>query len=355
MKRIVTGLALLSFSSLTFASVSAVGRFDYRNLKTKTVAKATNTTTTSSEDSSGEYEVNLARILTASKINDTLTFDMEIDLKQASGTKANGGAITDFVDSMVLTKKFGESFSLKLGKQDPLLGGFEWTVADADMYSTSSFNAGAPANSVGVSGHYSMMGQTLSLVHLETAENLPAGTLSQDKKVTGALLAGSYMDGMLSTRLSFHKTGTASGNSDLSAIGLQFDKNMFLVQLDYGMINNKKQGTSDAGATVDAKLTSLVAHVRYNHENYKPFVKYIMDTSKGSYSLTNDVLGGESERTVVEAGLEYVPNKDEDMRYHLVYSAAETKQKTAATGVTARESIKNNTILAGVKFGFNLL
>ncbi len=355
----MTGLALLSFSTATFAGVSAVGRFDYKNLKTKTTTKATNTTTATSEDSSGEYEVSLARVLAAGKISDSLTFDMELDLKQASGS--TGGSVKDFVDSMVLTKKFGESFSLKLGKQDPMLAGFEWTIADSDIYSTSSFYANAPLNSVGISGHYSFMGQTLSLVHLETTENVPSGTSSQDKKVTGALLAGSFLDGMLSTRLSYHKAGrgaagsTDANDTDLTAVGLQFDKDMFLVQLDYLMATDKKNGTNDAAAVVDAKLNSLVAHVRYNHENYKPFVKYIKETGKGSYALTNDVQGAETERSVIEAGLEYVPNKSEDMRYHLVYSTAETKQKTAATGVTAREKTKNDTILAGVKFGFNLL
>ena len=362
MKKIVTGIALLSFSSLSFAGVSAVGRFDYKNLKTKSISKVTNTTTSTFKDTSGEYEVNLARILTAAKINDSLTFDMELDLKQASGTKSNGGALNDFVDSMVLTKNFGENFSVKVGKQDPLVGGFEWTVADADIYSASSFYANAPLNSVGLSGHYSFLGHTLSLVHLETTENLPANTTAQDRKVTGALLAGTYLDGMLSTRLSYHKSGitvtpsaTSDVKSDLTAIGFQIDKNMFVVQLDYLMAKNKDAGTTDASVTTDAKLTSLVAHVRYNHENYKPFVKYIMDKSKGSYELTRDVAGAESKRSVIEVGMEYVPNKNEDMRYHVVYSSAETKQDTAATGVTVRESKKDDTFFAGVKFGFNLL
>lgn len=355
MKRIATGLAIMSMTTLAQGAVSVQGRFDYKRLETKTTTAATATTTSTSKDSSGEYEVNLARVLTSGKINDSLTFDMELDLKQASGTNANGGALNDFVDSMVLTKKIGESFSVKLGKQDPLLGGFEWAQADSDVYAASTFYTDGAPNSVGLSAHYSLLGNTLSLVHLETATNSGTSNSTTDKKVTGALLAGSYMDGMIGTRFSHHQVGAAAGRTDLTGLGLQFVKDLFVVQLDYSMATKKNQGTNDAAATVDAKLNTMVAHVRYNHENYKPFVKYIMDKSEGSYALTNDVAGAESERIVIEAGLEYSPNKDEDMRYHLVYLMAETKQKTGTTGTTARGKIENDTILAGVKFGFNLL
>ena len=353
MKRIATGLAIMSMTSLAQGALSVQGRFDYKRLETKTTTAATATTTSTLKDSSGEYEVNLARILTSGKINESLTFDMELDLKQASG--ATGGAVTDFVDSMVLTKKVGENFSVKLGKQDPLLGGFEWAQADSDVYAVSTFYTDGAPNSVGLSAHYSMLGHTLSLAHLETAANSGTSNSTTDKKVTGALLAGSCMDGMIGTRFSHHQVGAAAGRTDLTSLGLQFVKDMFVVQLDYSMATKKNQGTNDAAATADAKLNTMLAHVRYNHDNYKPFVKYIMEKSEGSYALTNDVAGAESERTVIEAGLEYSPSKDEDMRYHLVYSMAETKQKTGTTGTTARGKIENDTILAGVKFGFNLL
>lgn len=349
MKKMLTVLSVLSMSSIAHGAISVQGRFDYKNLNTKT------TTTTTTKDSSGEYEVNLARLLADGKINDSLTLGLELDLKQASGTNGSG-AVTDFVDSMTLTKKFGENFSVVLGKQDPLIGGFEWTQADADTYASSTFYASAaPVNSVGASAHYSMMDQTLSLIHLETDTNSGTSNTITDKKVTGALFSGNFLSGMISPRVSYHKKGSNAGYTDLVAAGLKLTKDLFVVSFDYSMATKDKQGTNDAGTTVDAELKTMVAHVRYNHDNFKPFVKYIKDDSEGSFALTNDVSGAKSERTVIEAGLEYVPNKNEDMRYHLVYSTAETKQTSAATGVTTREKNENDTILAGVKFGFGLL
>lgn len=236
-----------------------------------------------------------------------------------------------------------------------MLGGFEWIRPDADIYSTSSFNSkAAPANSIGLSVHYSVMGQTLSLVHLETAENLAANSSTTDKKVSGILLSNEFYEGIFSSRLSYHQTGTSLGDSDLWGGGIQLAKNFLLLQLDYLRAKNKKQGKNDSGGVVDAELETFVGYFRYNHENYQPFIKYSVDNSKGEYELSFDVSGARSQRTSLEFGVEFVPNKDEDMRYHIVYSMAQTKQKSSAQGTSFQKN-ENDTLFAGVKFGITLL
>ena len=82
-----------------------------------------------------------------------------------------------------------------------------------------------------------------------------------------------------------------------------------------------------------------------------------MEDAEGSYDLRAGFNGAvESERTVMELGLEIVPNKDEDFRYHIVYSAAETEEtrRTAATAGQSMENKEETKIFAGVKFGLNL-
>jgi hypothetical protein len=168
------------------------------------------------------------------------------------------------------------------------------------------------------------------------------------------------MDGMITPILSYTKVGTGRhGQYDVfTAAGVSANYMNVVFQLDYLMRENERGGTNTTGGVVDSELTTMVAHVRYNHENYKPFFKYIKEDAEGSFDLGASFTGAvESERTVMELGLEYVPNKDEDMRYHLVYSAAETEEtrRTVATAEQKMENFEDTKIYAGVAFGMNLL
>lgn len=316
---------------------TVIARFDYVNTATET--------TGTPEVTSGQMQTNFLSWKNTAKFNDTITGELTLDFTDSDAADAAANeSLGNFVDTAFITKAFGPGFTATIGKQAVLVGGRENDWSDADLYLTSSFNSGVPDNLVGLTLGYTVAEQTFYVQHLE-------GTTATfvDKKVSGVAWYGNLMNNMINPIVSYHKIGTVrQGQYDiLTAAGLQFNMNMFLVEADYLMRSNERGGLSATGGVVDAELKSMVAHVRYNHENFRPFVKYIKEDGEGSFNLGGTT--AEQERSAMEAGLEYVPNKDEAMRYHVVYNSAKAENSTGA----ARE-VETKTIFAGVKFALSL-
>ncbi len=318
-----------------------IGRFDYINNQTETTVGATKT-----ETSSGEMQASYLRWKNTAKFNDTITGELTLDFAESASGVAANKTLTNFVDTAFITKSFGPGFTATIGKQAVLVGGRENDWSTSDLYLVSKFNDAIADNLIGLTLGYTVAEQTFYVQHLE-------GTTStlKDKKVSGVAWYGNLMNNMINPIVSYHQEGTdrpGKYNTTLAA-GLQFNMNMILVEADYGMRTNENAGVSTTGAVADAELTSMVAHVRYNSENFRPFVKFMKEDGEGSFDLGLGSTVVKQERTAYEAGLEYVPNKDEAMRYHVAYNMAETEN---ASG-TARK-VENNTIFAGVKFSLSL-
>lgn len=347
-------LALASGSAMALDSkMNLTGRFDYVNKKTETKSSANVT----SKTSPSEFTPNYLFLTTETKVNDKTSFKLALDFKDSGAAAQN--FVSEYVDEAVLTQTLMPGLSLMIGKQAAMMGGHEQVFTKRDVYGTSQYNAGLPDNSTGLGVGYSFMNQNLYLQYLENNTNSTNPTLT-DKKIANVAFVGNVMDGMITPMLSYSKVGTARlGRYDVfTAAGISANYMNVVFQFDYLMRENERGGTNQAGTATDAELTTMVAHVRYNHENYKPFFKYIKEDAEGSYDLGASFTGAvESERTVMEAGLEYVPNKDEDMRYHLVYSAAETEETKRLTANSAQnnENFEDTRIYAGVAFGFNIL
>ncbi len=354
--------ALTTLSVLALASGSAMaldttmnlnGRFEYVNQKTETKSSANVTTKTSPSEMKPAY---LSWITTA-KFNEKSTVKLDLDLVDANA--ATGNVVSEFINEAVWTQSIMPGLSLMIGKQAAMMGGHEHAINYRDRYTYSRYNVGIPDNSTGLGVGYTFMNQNLYLQYLENNSNSTNPTLT-DKKIANVAFVGNVMDGMITPMLSYTKVGTSRlGQYDIhTAAGLAASYMNVVFQFDYLMRENEKGGTNQAGTATDAELTTMVAHVRYNHENYKPFFKYMKEDAEGSYDLGASFTGAvESERTVMEVGLEYVPNKDEDMRYHLVYSAAETEETKRLTANAAQnnENFEDTKIYAGVAFGMNLL
>ncbi len=338
LKVLVASAFLASTASAAVESDSKIiARFDYVNTKTERTATP--------ETTSGQMQTNYLRWKNTAKFNDTITGELTLDFTDSE--KADPSAdepVSNFVDTAFITKTFGPGFSATIGKQAVLVGGRENDWSGSDMYAFSAFNDGIPANLVGLSLGYTVAEQTFYIQHLEGVT-----TTLKDKKVSGVAWYGNLMNKMINPIVSYHKIGTDRvGQYDiLMAAGLQFNMDMFLVEADYLTRTNENGGLNASAAVADAELKSMVGHVRYNHENFRPFVKYIKEDGEGNYALGGTAV--EQERSVMEVGLEYVPNKDEAMRYHVVYNTAKVENSTGA----ALEE-KEKTIIAGVKWALSL-
>lgn len=324
-------LASFAVASSAFAmdtTMNLKGRFDYVNSEVKQGA----TTTTS-----GQYQPSYLRWATGAKFNDTTSLKLTLDFTDSAKAVTNG--VSEFVDEAYMTKSLGNGLSVMIGKQAVLVGGRENDWSTRDVYGLSAFNRETSNNLTGLTLGYNVAGQDFYVQHLE-GQN----TVLTDKKVVGVAWYGNLMNDMIKPIVSYHKAGTdTSGKYDIfTAVGAQVNYAPVTFELDYLMLT--KEGVAN-----DAELKTIVAHVRYNHDMWRPFAKFIKEDGE-KYDMGNGVNANETERTAMELGLEIVPNKDEDFRYHVVYSSAEKKNSTGA-----QNKHEDTKIYAGVAFGMNIL
>lgn len=335
--KVLTILAITALSSTSaFAldtSMDIKGRFDYIHSETENKPGA--------KSSSGILTTSYLKLYLDTKINDTTIGKLTLDFTP-NPTTDNG--TSKLVDVASLTKKFG-SFSVILGKQFVLTGARENDYSGREIYLYSRFADSITSNLVGASVVYTMFEQNFYLQYLQQTD--ANKTPLTDKKVIGAAYYGEWMNKMIMPILSYHKLGTSRiGAYDTQmAAGVRFTFDQIFAEVDYLVLEQEKMT-----AAGDAKVNSVVAHVRYLSEmGFQPFVKYIMEDGKNGY---DGIIAGadKSERSAFEVGLEYYPTKDEDMRYHVVYDNSTSKQKSGGS-----LKVEEQQIYAGVAFGYSLL
>jgi hypothetical protein len=334
---ILAAIALTSSSAMALDTVMGLkGRFDYVRTETENKPGAKN--------SENRLTTSFLRLVTDAKLNDTTTAKLTLDFQPANSTD-NG--LNNLVDEAFLTKSFG-ALSVMIGKQAVMTGGRENDYSSRDIYLSSKFSDEIVDNITGISAGYSMAGQNVYLQYLQQTDAKQGSTATfTDKKVMGIAYYGDFMNKMIMPIVSYHKMGTIrAGQYDtFGSAGLRVNVANFMIEADYLMLEQEK-----LSALGDAELNSIVAHVRYTHENFQPFVKFIKEDGKKGYQGL--VAGSnKSERTAWEVGLEYVPNKDEDMRYHVVYNNGESEKKSPAP----TQKVEEQKIYAGIAFNYNIL
>ena len=356
MKKLAVLAAIATVASANAGELKLKGRFDYQSTEEKTKVD-----TVSTKETSGVYSVDYLRLAGSTKLGETLSGKVVLDLTDSNdATKVDG--LTKLVDEAFITKSFGMGLSAMVGKQAVLVGGRENDWSSRDVYTVSQFNDAIPGNATGLSVGYEVAGQSFYLQHLEANT-----TDLTDKKITGVAWYGNFMDGMISPIVSYHKVGTdRAGNYDtFLAVGSQFAWNSIVAEVDYLMLTQEDGGLNAAGTkAADVEHNAMVFHVKYNHENFRPFAKFIMETTEGNNAKldendANSTINGdldvtETKNTAFELGLEYVPNKDEDFRYHVVYTNGTYESDKGRTGYTKFEK-ETTTIYAGLAFGMDLL
>lgn len=337
---LMKSLTILAIAALTSTSALALdtaiglkGRFDYIHTETET--------TPGSKTSSGILTPSYLKLVTDSKINDTTNAKLTLNFQQNSTLDNN---VQNLVDEAYITKKAGD-FSVIIGKQSVLTGGRENDYSGSDIYLYSRFLETFGYYFTGVSAGYTQFGQNFYLQYLEQSDS--TSTPLTDKKVIGAAYYGDLLDKKIMPIISYHKFGTSRAGSynNVLSVGLRFNIEKFLIEGDY-LVNELEKLSAEG----DAKITSVVTHVRYIFDQgFQPFAKFI--TEKGKKGFTGIVSGSsESERKAFEVGLEYFPSKDEDFRYHVVYNNSDSKQTSPST-----TKVEEQKLYAGIMFNYNLL
>ncbi len=315
------------------------GRFDY-NYEEKE-------NTPGLKDSSGVLTTSYLRFGVMAKFDDTMKANLVLDFSDANTPKDNG--LTELIDVAYVTKLIGQ-YSFLLGKQGVLIGGRENDYSLRDIYIYSSFNDATSASATGASVRYDTLGQSFYAQYLQQRD--VKQTPFTDKKIIGLAYYGSLFNKKVEPIISYHKLGTTRpGQYDLfTATGVRVYAGQFFFEGDYLILVKEMAGLNAASEVDDAKVTSIVLVARYNQENIRPFIKYLIDKGKNSYDLGNGINDIKTKRDAWETGVEYYPNKDNDVRYHLVYNSSKFEEETGSHAKYTEERF-----VVGFAFGLNVM
>lgn len=370
MKTILMSLTALAFSASAFAELKYTARIDYQHRP-----EYTNTANVDIQQQQ-LFRAPFNRIFFASK-----TGDAEIrGSMNLWGSSVSGGPTTyslyNFVDYFWIQKPFGDRFYVRLGRLINPGGGFEYDETNrGDQYQSTMANSGAtsggfgrlltpdatitntPPTVIGNPGGAAFgvkLGDDHTIeVHVTNESNTIAGTNQAVQQNEGIHYAGSFADKMVEA-----KVGYISGRADTSAtakveqshMNAGVKVNMFGGSLTLEHFNLKNDNKTGATETTD-KTTSTYALIEYPIEQWKitPVFKY--ETSEGEIA-ESATANGSLERTAMTLAIECSPHADEDIRYHIAYSAVEDEY--GLTTLTEKDT-KGNIIYAGIKFSADLL
>lgn len=301
---------------------------------------------------SSSFSIDYLRTTFAGSVTPSVKYFLTTDLLGETGNDAVDGTST-LIDEAFVTKTFAQGTSLTLGKKAVFIGGREYDYLNSDRYSASYFYAATPANQVGLTVAHEIASQTFMAQYFNGNKDNGKGTTTNAQSKFGYAVGwyGDLANGLLkpivaytvvpeaaatATSLGGTSTRVTKGDDAYLAAGVQVNMPMGLVlEAEYDLLNEK-----DALADKkDLKTTSLVALVRLPGDRFSPFVKFISDTKKADSTKT-------ASRIAYDLGIEFKEEKDDAIRYHVVYSGSSVKENIDTTEVKSSPA----SIMVGLKF-----
>lgn len=254
-----------------------------------------------------------------------------------AGTKDGASEALEYA---YISQKLIGGLGLVFGKLFTNSGSNEWWYSGADIYTYSTYGYSSELWNEGYDGgielNWSGMNQWLALQILNPYK---ANSEVNSRKSWTLFYRGNLMDGMVIPSFNYGSFADDNATTDKHlGVGVQLNPNMFTVELEYNSSKEEFQGTGNK----DVEGTSLVGLVRYNHDHFRPFVKYISEEAEDKG--TN---GDKVEKTVLEAGLEWYPTKGANGRWHIVYSSEDfdcTSGNAGGTSCKVNEKVSSATV-----------
>lgn len=260
---------------------------------------------------------------------------------------------SSYIDEAFITKTFSFGTSVFAGKKTVLVGGREYDYNNTDRYTNSYFYNATPANQVGITLAHEIMGQTLMAQYFNGNKENGTSANAQSKYGYSIGWYGDLFGGWVKpivaytvipeaknsfTSLDTGTSGSRANKGDDQFLGAGLLLNTphnFILEADYNILTEKSAATGNK----DLKTRSIIGSIRYSTERFSPFVKIISDERKNESVKT-------AKRFAYDAGVEFKENKDDSIRYHVVYSGATVKNDINTSEVKSNPK----SILVGLKF-----
>ena len=269
--------------------------------------------------------------------------------------------ISSFFDLAFVAHKFTPELELTAGKTKSILGGWSgfYDPQDAYNYYNKAFLEMVVLNMSYLTGavlKYDSNGQfvRLQVADVGNSSTVNGGTIPNNAGTfVGANYRGKFMGDSLQPNLGYgtetiqNQTGsTANKVATFMNASLKYTIPVVDVEADY--LANSYADLTTVGQTDSTNTLYVLA--RYKMDGMKPFAAYEMSTQNVNKTATQKQV---VKTNAFQLGVEYYPKKDENFRYHLVYtnSAGNTDLGTgAATTNQAQQQI-----VAGIRFAADLL
>ncbi len=235
------------------------------------------------------FFVNTARLDYKGTLNDDVTYRLRARFAARSPSNMNISDNTNnTVDFAYATHKMSDMLKLTVGKFGLDVGAYEGATAGPDLYFTSEAYGGtaaysAPTATATTSRGYAnqlygtgvKLGMTfgthevnlmannldLNAGRANLASNAVTGSSGQNKNMVGLSYKSTMMDKALGLMASYHtQTKAEDFKNDWAAVGIQWNMNPVLAQLDYAM----NTSTYTTGTVFKDQVSSIVGKVVYS-------------------------------------------------------------------------------------------
>ena len=307
---------------------------------------------------SSSFNIDYLRTMFAGTVNPSVTYTLTTNLLGSTSSSDAIDNTSTLIDEAFITKTFSPGTTISIGKKAVLIGGREYDYSDYDLYTKSAFQTATHGNQVGATFSHEIAGQVLSVQYFNGNKLHGTSTNAQSKFGYALAWNGNISNGLIKPIVGYTVVPESNG-ADTSILnvprvnkgddvylsaGLQFNlPSNITLETDYDLLI-EKDATGTAALKKDLKTTSLVAIVTYTSDRFSPFVKWISDENKNESTKTGT-------RSAYDIGLEFKEEKDDMIRYHVVYSGSTVKTGINTTEVKSSPS----SIMVGLKFDAAIL
>ncbi len=374
-KTILTGMGLFLFTCIqaeatsTDSKIVIDGRVD--NLSQNYNDDATSPAGTRPTNST--FRIQSLRVDFTGKIGEETAYRVRMSPPNLPNTAATTSVVgypfaadnlSNFLDYAYIQRTLSEGLLLTVGKQWSGAAGWVgyYDLSDVYMYPKAFLETigNGMIYTTGVGLRYDFAGQKVLFSVTDpgagsTDTGTAAGNANNARQAVGGRWLGKFMDGVLNPTLSYlsegrqNQTASTKGltNTYMSA-GVKYTIPVIDVDADY--IANSYADKTTAGQTDTTTSIMLLARYKMDDKGLKAFLGY---ENSNQTTNTSATVSKVVKTSAYQLGVEYYPKKDEDFRYHVVYTVA-NGNTDLGTGAASTNQAQNQ-IIAGIRFKSDLL
>lgn len=299
-----------------------------------------------------KFFLNTARIEFRGDLNSQLYFRSRLKLTETATTKNQRDNLTNLVELAYISMKLSENLKFSAGKIGTDVGGIEGQTASPDLYLTSQVYQllGTERYAAGLKMTMSFSKGSLSFLSVNQPTDVPAaatsGTYEQNRTMLGSVFKTQFSE-FFQPQLGYFSTARQNGDSNRqdNLLNIGFRSAWSDLTFEYDFLLNEYVAKTSPKLT-DSVQTHL-ASLSYIVDRWTPRLKVESSTEVTALSATS------SQNQMIQyhgyqAALEYRPESDQNLRYHLAFIHREKSPE-----VTKMQVIQ--TVLIGARLNADFL